>query len=150
MTASNIFDTLEGQWQLRRTIVDRFAGDTNHAHGTASFVRGAAAHQLIYTETGIVQLVATGKELRFQRSYIYKLEHDQLVIYLNDGVTKGKVFQALTPLDDSCQFKGEDHLCRSDVHSGHYRFVSATEFEIEQVVKGPGTGLLITSRFLKR
>ena len=74
-------------------------------------------------------------------------EDDRLVIYLNDGVTKGKVFQALIPLEEANQFQGEDHLCRTDVHSGHYHFVSEEAFEIVQMVAGPGTDLVISSRY---
>lgn len=106
-------------------------------------------NSLHYEETGVLCLSNSSKKINFTRKYIYQLKDDTIHILLNDGVTKGELFQSLIPLDDGNSFVGTEHICRLDVHNGKYFFKNEFSFDTEYTVKGLDSNLEIKSIYSK-
>lgn len=147
----DLFDNLIGEWSLNRTIehVDLYKVET--ATGIASFTRKEPDESdcLYYEEKGALSLKESEKPINFRRKYIYRIIGDRLDLILDDGATKGQLFQTLTPQEDKSELKGSEHLCRLDRHNGKHYFQDAFHFYTEYTVEGPKTNLLIKTHFRK-
>lgn len=151
-----IFRSLEGQWLISRKINDAVNGKTEFAEGTAVF-RAQPGVQvdgeiLEYEETGVLTLTDANKQLNFRRNYIYKYADETIEIYLDDGVTKGKLFQRLLQAgdDDQCAFTGTEHICRTDKHNGGYNFKNEGEFETSFTIVGENKKIEINTSYTKK
>lgn len=149
-TIKEIFKNLEGHWSLNREIVDIMANSLTHAMGKVVFIKGKEmdSNILNYVETGVL-LINESKKINFTKKYIYQLTNDAIHIILDDGVTKGELFQTLIHLGDTCSFVGTEHICKNDKHNGKYHFTNEHEFSIEYVVKGPNMNFQIKSIYTR-
>lgn len=150
-----IFRNLEGQWLISRRINDAVNGKTEFAEGTAVF-RSKPGVQvegeiLEYEETGVLTLTDANKQVNFRRNYIYKYADEIIEIYLDDGVTKGKLFQRLLQAGDAdqCAFTGTEHICRTDKHYGSYNFINESAFETSFTIEGTNKSISITTVYKK-
>ena len=141
----NIFESLVGAWSLDRTIIHIELDQIDTAKGIAVFLKGTPTHPdtLFYEENGQLTLDKAAKAINFKRKYIYKMRAESIDIILNDGVTKGTLFQTLTPQQGNVELTGSEHLCRLDKHSGKHFFQNEHNFETEYTVLGPNTNLFI-------
>lgn len=146
-----IFNNLAGNWSFHRKINDLKANEINKATGNASFsfMDKTDFNTLYYEENGIIALSQTSKSLNFHRKYIYKFQDDAIHIFLNDGVTKGKLFQSLIPSENKNSFTGTEHICRLDKHNGSYFFENEHFFRTKYSVIGTNTNLKIESVYQK-
>lgn len=150
-----IFRNLEGEWLLSRKIYDSVSDKTEYAEGIAVFRPATDLHLegyiLDYEETGKLKLTTAQKQLNFKRNYIYKYLNETIEIYLNDGVTKGKLFQKLLRKGDGeqCSFVGTEHICRADKHNGGYYFKNAREFETYFTIEGEHKEIVIETSYKK-
>jgi len=151
-----IFKNLEGDWILNRKIYDAVRDKVEYATGEATFRSDINLNMdgniLAYEELGILKLSKTKKSLKFKRSYIYKYLNEEIEIYLNDGLTKGTLFQKLLKREgeDQCSFVGTEHLCRLDRHNGGYYFKNAEEFETYFSIVGENKKIEIETSFKKK
>lgn len=146
-----IFNGLEGNWLFDRKIKNLTTNTLDFANGKASFtfLDKNDYNSLYYEETGVLSLSSSSKKINFTRKYIYQLKDDTIDILLNDGVTKGELFQSLIPLDDGNSFVGTEHVCRLDLHNGKYFFKNESSFDTEYTVKGSNSNLEIKSVYTK-
>lgn len=146
----DIFENLRGDWILNRTIEDLKFNEINTASGKASFQSNFDDIDfLYYKEIGKLLLEKGGKSINFTRKYIYKIVEDRIDIILDDGVTKGKLFQTLIFENDKDELNGSEHICKLDRHNGRYFFIDENNFYIEFTIKGPQTNLLIRTNYSK-
>lgn len=146
----DIFENLRGDWILNRTIEDLKLNEINTASGKASFQSNFDDIDfLYYKEIGKLLLEKGGKSINFTRKYIYKIVEDRIDIILDDGVTKGKLFQTLIFENDKDELNGSEHICKLDRHNGRYFFIDENNFYIEFTIKGPKTNLLIRTNYSK-
>ena len=148
----DIFENLTGNWTLKRTINHVDSDLIDKAIGTATFSRSDLnqPNSLYYKETGKLYLQKGAKEINFRREYIYTLNKESIEIILNDGVTKGQLFQTLSPQESNLGLKGSEHICRLDKHNGAHFFETETSFRTEYSVTGPNTNLRIETNYEKR
>lgn len=138
-----MFKNLEGDWVLNREIYNIKTGKTELAKGNAVFCGIQNLHNsnrvLEYQETGMLKLTDIKKPLKFSKSYTYKCSDDEIKIYFNDGVSKGKLFQKLKIPNSKTQrlLVGAKHVCNLDTYRGEYCFTSSEEFKITFNVEGP-------------
>lgn len=144
-----IFNNLEGKWALNREITDSKKNAVYLAQGMAIFKKNLKPEILYYVENGHVQIKESSNPLKFSRKYIYKLNQDSIDIYLDDGPTKGKLFQRIEINNLNENFIGSEHLCRLDKHNGTYHFIDEFNFRIKYTVVGPNTNLFIKTIFSK-
>lgn len=146
-----IFNSLEGNWLFDREIKNLTNDTLDFANGKASFIflEKTDYNSLYYEETGILSLSNSSKKINFTRKYIYQLKDDTIHILLNDGVTKGDLFQSLIPLNNGCDFIGTEHICRTDIHNGNYFFENEFTFYTEYSIKGSNSDLEIKSTYSK-
>ncbi|WP_291724989.1 DUF6314 family protein [Bernardetia sp.] len=150
MFLKEIFDNLVGNWSFERKIYDRKTQNLDTARGNASFVVSKAeTNKLFYQEKGILLLAKSSKQINFQRKYVYFLENNAIHIFLDDGVTKGKLFQTLIPLESENSFIGTEHICRLDRHNGKYFFKDKSSFTTEYTITGKDSNIEIQSIYLK-
>ncbi|WP_027003090.1 DUF6314 family protein [Hugenholtzia roseola] len=149
--ARNIFENLKGDWTLNRIIKDLNLNEINTASGVASFSQSSLDEidSLYYVENGKLLLKKINKLINFTREYIYKIVDNQIDIILNDGVTKGNLFQTLIFENNEHELKGSEHICKLDRHNGKYYFIDKFNFYIEYTVNGPKTNLLIRTNYSK-
>ena len=78
--------------------------------------------------------------------------NEEIEIYLNDGLTKGKLFQKLVRKNDEDQnsFVGTEHVCRLDKHNGGYYFKNAEEFETHYTIEGENKKIEIETFYKKK
>lgn len=148
----DIFENLRGDWILNRTIEDLNLNEINTAIGMASFSHSDVddINSLQYNETGKLLLKERGKSISFTRKYIYKIVEDRINIILDDGVTKGELFQTIMFENDENELKGSEHICKLDRHNGKYFFVDDINFYIEYTINGPKINLLIKTDYRKK
>jgi hypothetical protein len=148
----DIFENLRGNWILNRTIEDLYLNKISTAIGVASFSQSDLddINSLQYNETGKLLLKDTRKSINFTRKYIYKIVEDRIDIILDDGLTKGKLFQTLMFENDKNELKGSEHICKLDIHNGRYFFIDNINFYIEYTINGPKTNLLIKTDYSKK
>ena len=146
-----IFNNLAGNWSFYRKIHNLKTDEINQAIGNASFLfmDKQDLNSLYYEENGTVTLAQNSKTLHFNRKYIYKFEDDTIHIFLNDGVTKGKLFQSLIPSKNENSFTGTEHICRLDKHNGSYFFENEYSFRTKYSIIGVNTNLEIESVYRK-
>jgi len=126
-----------------------------YAEGKAIFRSGDnltfKGHLLNYEEFGILKLSELEKSLKFKRNYIYKYFNEEIEIYLDDGLTKGKLFQKLLKRDDGekCSFDGTEHICRLDKHNVGYIFKNTQEFETYYTIEGANKKIEIETLYKK-
>ncbi len=149
--ARDIFENLRGDWILNRAIEDSNLNEINTASGIASFSQSNLDEidSLYYIETGKLLLKGEIKSINFTRKYIYKVIDNQINIILDDGVTKGGLFQTLVFENDEDGLKGSEHICKLDRHNGRYIFIDEFNFHIEYTINGPKTNLLIRTDYSK-
>ncbi len=146
----NIFENLKGDWIIKRVINDLNLNKSNYANGIASFTQSNhEIDSLNYIENGKLFLSEDNKPINFTRKYIYKIEDDIINIILDDGVTKGKLFQSLIFNTDEHMLKGSEHICKLDKHNGSYFFIDETNFYIEYTINGPTTNLFIRTDYIR-
>jgi len=150
MTLEEIFQSLKGNWSFIREITDLKTDITEHAKGKAAFIISNNPNVLHYQEQGELTLRANAKKIKFSRKYIYQLKSDSIDIILDDGVTKGKLFQTLTRQEDDDSFVGSEHSCRLDKHNGSHHFDHDSAFHTTYTVIGPNSDLLITTHYIKQ
>jgi hypothetical protein len=146
----NIFENLKGNWNIKRVINDLNLNKSNFANGIASFTQSKFdIDSLNYIENGKLVLSEENKTINFTRKYIYRIEDNIINIILDDGLTKGKLFQSLISNNDECVLKGSEHICKLDRHNGSYFFIDETNFYIEYTINGPTTNMLIRTDYIK-
>lgn len=139
--ALNIFQNLEGVWQIERTITPGGA-----LVGQAEF-KSFSQSQFHYYEQGRLTL-EDGKVLEdVSRSYDYRLEGGVIKIYYADGVDNGKLFQELEFISDSKAFA--KHLCGDDLYKSEYEFHLPKSFAIRHEVKGPKKDYISETKYSK-
>jgi len=136
-----LFESLIGVWSIKREITQN--NQIHFAKGEVKFSKTDAPNILQYSEVGKLEL-NKGKTLNFHRKYKYELVDNEIIIRLDDTVTKGKVFQKLIQSTDSCEFQGTEHVCKQDLHNGKYEFVNEEHFIITYEVSGKTNSLIIT------
>ncbi len=146
-----IFGHLIGNWTFERQIHDQNLGAIHQAIGRVTFctIENQNPNTLLYNEEGTVTMGNDKAKANFKREYIYQLFNDEIHIILNDGVTKGQLFQTLIPSRNEDHFIGTEHICKLDRHNGKYAFLSPSAFRTEFTVIGPNTNLRIESEFKK-
>lgn len=146
-----IFRNLEGTWQFSRIIRDRIAKTEHYAVGEVVFAKdNEEPNTLQYLEKGKVNLSDIEKELAFQRKYLFKLKYDEIHIFFDDGISKGKLYQKLIPEEENNgHYIGTEHLCVRDNYEGRYAFPNDREFSILYFIKGPEKNMHIETRFKK-
>ncbi|WP_196892197.1 DUF6314 family protein [Aureivirga marina] len=148
--SKEIFESLKGEWAFERKIYNVTTKTTVLASGNASFTLiSEAPNCLDYVEIGLITLQENLRNINFSKKYIYKLFEDQIEIVLNDGVTKGELFQVLLPSEEENLFHGTEHICRLDTHNGRYYFKDNSSFKTEFSVIGPNTNMKITSVYTR-
>lgn len=135
----DIFENLTGKWTLNRVIYHLDINVSETALGTASFskIDFDKSNSLHYEETGILLLQQGIRKINFNRKYIYQLNAESIDIILDDGVTKGQLFQTLTPQENGKDLKGTEHSCRLDKHNGKHFFENEFSFHTEYTITGP-------------
>ncbi|KXX66501.1 DUF6314 family protein [Flammeovirga sp. SJP92] len=148
---NNIFQNLEGVWTLNRTILNVIDNNTETAEGVAIFFNKNLNDltTLNYEEKGRLSIQNGQKHINFNRKYIYRLKEESIDIILDDGVTKGKLFQTLFPNDDMNDFNSTEHICRLDKHNGKHIIHNESSFSNEYTVKGPNSDLKIKTHYVK-
>lgn len=148
---NQIFTSLNGEWKLERQIVDVNTKASHQATGIARFTWANPTEKTTYAykETGKLELEHGGHSIQFNRRYIYQLKEDAIHIILDDGVTKGKLFQTLIPQKTDCGFVGSEHVCRADKHNGEYQFINENSFKTAFTIKGPKNHVQIKTTFTK-
>ncbi len=151
MELTKIFKSLSGKWTLNRTIYHIGINQIDKASGIASFTKSNSdePNSLFYDEIGKLSLHTGSKKINFNRKYKYQLNKDSIEIYLNDGVTKGNLFQTLTPTKNKIDLLGTEHVCNLDKHNGKHIFKDEFSFYTEYTVKGPKTDLQIKTYYDK-
>lgn len=149
-----IFKNLEGEWSFNRKIYDAINDNNDFASGITVFSFNkydTNKNILNYEETGILQLSQANKQLNFKRKYVYKYHNEEIEIYLDDGLTKGKLFQKLISKNNQkeCSFVGTEHICRLDKHNGQYNFKNNHEFETFFTIEGEHKRIEIATSFKK-
>ncbi|MFK7905392.1 MAG: DUF6314 family protein [Chitinophagales bacterium] len=151
-----IFKNLEGDWLLFREINDVLKDKLEYAEGRATFRSGddnldMDERILDYEEFGILKLSKPEKSLKFKRNYVYKYQNEEIEIYLDDGPTKGKLFQKLLKRSngEEYSFKGTEHICRLDKHNGNYYFKNDREFETYYTIEGKNKRIEIKTLYKK-
>jgi len=136
-SAADIFNALEGTWQIARTITPggRFAGQ-----GAFNMV---SDDELAYEESGELTL-DSGQVIEAGRRFIYRLEGGVIAVYFDDGESKGQLFHRL-------EFKRNmatgNHWCKDDYYEAQYSFNLPSDFEITYKVKGPKKDYVSASVF---
>lgn len=147
----DVFKKLEGDWIFSRTILNLSDNETRIAEGLAKFFKknGNDYFTLNYEEFGELSIQRSEKKIKFKRKYIYKLKEGSIDIILDDGVTRGELFQTLHPDDNLSEFNGTEHVCRLDKHNGRHTIYDDFSFSTEYTVKGPDSNLIIKTDFKK-
>ena len=141
MTVTDIFNALIGEWKLNRTITP---GGT--FEGTAVFEKKSDT-VLEYTEIGVLKTDA-GYESEAKRSYEWRLEGGDIVIYFNDGATKGQRFHALNFTEGADA--AADHWCDPDQYDSEYSFADMPNgFTAKHDVKGPRKDYRTLSKYTR-
>jgi hypothetical protein len=145
-----IFENLKGDWIIKRVINDLNLNKSNYANGIVSFTQSNnEIDSLNYIENGKLLLNEGNKSINFTRKYIYKIEENRINIILDDGVTKGELFQSHFFENNEDVLKGSEHICKLDKHNGTYIFIDESNFYIEYTVNGPKTNLFIKTEYSK-
>ncbi|MCB0388783.1 MAG: hypothetical protein KDD23_09020 [Winogradskyella sp.] len=148
---AKIFDNLEGRWNFSRTIRDRISNTEHYAIGEVVFTRNSESHNTLqYVEQGKINLLDVEKEFAFQRKYLFKIKHGEILIIFDDGISKGKLYQKLIPEEESdTHYIGTEHLCLRDHYEGRYAFPNNHEFSILYFIRGPKKNMQIETNFNK-
>ena len=137
----DIFNALIGQWMLKRIITPGGVFE-----GTATFAR-VSEGVLNYKEEGLFTL-DNGNKLNPTKSYQWCLEEGSIVVYFNDGVTKGQRFHELEFISNASAMA--KHLCSPDTYDSQYSFSDMPQrFTITHVVEGPEKDYTSVSAFTK-
>ena len=145
-----VFENFKGDWIIKRLIKDLHLNKSSQANGIASFTQSNSEIDCLnYIENGKLLLSEENKSINFTRKYIYKIADIRIDIILDDGVTKGELFQSLFFENDEEIVKGSEHICKLDKHNGTYTFIDENNFNIEYTVNGPKTNLLIRTEYSK-
>lgn len=145
-----IFENFKGNWIIKRLINDLHLNKSNYANGIASFTQSNNEIDCLnYIENGKLLLNEGNRSINFTRKYIYKIADNRIDIILDDGVTKGKLFQSLFFENDDEVLKGTEHICKLDKHNGTYIFIDEDNFYIEYTVNGPKINLFIRTEYSK-
>ncbi|MGB0868894.1 MAG: DUF6314 family protein [Flavobacteriales bacterium] len=142
-----IFENLKGVWSFNREIIDLNSNEINKATGKVIFTQ-INANKLHYLEEGQLLIVRNDAKLNFKREYLYELKEEQIHIILNDGLTKGDLFQKLF-LSENNNMLGTEHMCNLDSHNGRYHFTNKHEFYTEFTIVGPKVNQVIKTTFSK-
>ena len=163
------FDALEGDWQLRRRMLDlsghlhaasATVSISGHLVGMATFTRIDEA-TMSYKEFGELVL-RDGTRLKAERRYLYRLEDDAWVIEFADGPDSGRRFLRFTSIslektqkEDGRETSGrkwgereasgrwsvaDDHLCGRDLYQAEYRFSGFTQRAAEALRQSAAPG----------
>ena len=118
-TVVDVFEALEGEWNLSRNIVPG-----GQMSGRGVFKR-TGDNKLEYNEVGILTL-DNGHVLQAQKRYDYFLKDEgKIEIYFADGVTSGELFQTLV-FNEEGMAKAE-HFCNPDHYKSEYDFSGLPE-----------------------
>lgn len=138
---TDIFNSIIGEWLVERVITPGGSFE-----GKAVFERKADG-VLDYKEEGRLTL-DNGKVLKPTKSYQWRLESGSIVIYFNDGVTKGELFHRLEFTNDASATA--KHLCSPDTYNSEYGFADMPRsFTITHEVDGPNKRYVSVSAFTK-
>ena len=146
-----IFENLRGNWVFDKIIEDLNLQEVNTASGVASFSQLDPDNidTLSFSESGKLLLKDDATPLNFTRKYIYKIVGNQIDIILDDGVTKGELFQTLIVEENEDVIMGSEHICKLDKHNGKYFFEDNSNFSTEYTVQGNKTNLRIKTTYRK-
>ena len=128
VSAADIFNALQGDWQLTRLIAG-FGRMT----GTARF-HAASVNSLRYRED--VSVVSNdGNVHHAYRDYIYQLNDNEIDVRFADG----QPFHRLAFADGQAwpQQATGHHDCAADIYDASYRFDGPDAFSVRWTVKGP-------------
>lgn len=120
-----------GEWRFERVITGGY-----EAQGHALFaLQTEHSDELGYSETGQLFL-PDGRQLEAQQTYIFAPMGNRLCIYFDE--TPPRLFHdlVLSPVHERLEGQGRHH-CGDDIYESLYAFLSATQFEVTHIVKGP-------------
>lgn len=139
LRASQLFNDLEGVWDLSRSITG-----VGLVTGSAAF-RALNGGTLSYREEVEVSN-ADGHRVRAYREYLYERLDDAVVVRFTDN----KVFLTLRPTAADGALVAEDqHPCGADVYVVRYRHASRV-LQIDIDVRGPTENYDIRTTLRKR
>jgi hypothetical protein len=130
---------LAGEWEFRRTVLDRLTGSTGEASGTARFEPSESG--LDWLETGSFRL--DGHSFDARRHLAIRPEEGGWVVRFGDG----RLFHPLELGEGRCRV---GHPCREDFYDGVIEMVDdgeGPELRTEWQVRGPAKDQLITTRY---
>ena len=138
---SDIFNALLGEWTLNRTITPGGSFE-----GTAVFeARSDTVFE--YREEGRFTL-DDGTVLQPTKSYEWRLEDGNIVVYFNDGATKGQLFHVID-LTEGGQ-AAATHWCDPDQYNTDYSFADMPNgFSMTHKVEGPKKSYTSKSLFTR-
>lgn len=138
MTARDIFALLPGTWELKREIPDQ-----GHMTGTATF-SPLDGGRLIYEEKGVLTLDKTGDQLAANRSYIYELSGDKIIIYYNDPARSGEILHELEFSDAHGQMVSRHcHVCIDDTYDLVFELRPDRSIRMSYQIHGPAKNYAI-------
>lgn len=142
---ANIFHSLEGQWNLYRTIKG-----IGSVMGIAKFQKNCTDNTLLhYREDGIFTNQVEGTSNKIYRDYLYCFQNDEISVFYAEkskGLLHTLEFNStsfsLPPITATAK-----HLCGCDAYNATYEFNLPDEFSMTYAVNGPKKDYIISSIF---
>jgi Family of unknown function (DUF6314) len=137
LTAQELFDYMEGEWNLTRKI------DGSHSavvKGIACFKKMVRQNELHYSED-VETVLINGLRLKGYQNYIFRLENNLLNVYFKDGE---RLFHSI----DTHHALPATHICQLDTYKTSY-FFKNDYFQIEHQVNGPQKNYISQSLYTR-
>jgi hypothetical protein len=134
---TSIFRSLEGQWQLTRTISNK-----GSMTGTALFTK-TTPQLLHYREEGVLTL-ANGTSHNASQKYIYRLLDNKISVFVAETPER-----LLHDLEFDADVATGKHLCLLDCYNATYKFLNEHSFTLTYKVNGPQKDYTIHTLFIK-
>lgn len=141
MTPKQIFQSLSGEWSLKRTL-----GSYGIIHGTGIFCRSSCPSILSYREDFLVENF-NQNFMHSYKEYEYHYKLGKIIKYFKFENKKNQIFYELEFIKDD--FAIASHLCNLDRYDVEYRFGDLGYFSMEYTVKGPSKDYVIKTEFTK-
>lgn len=144
MQTYHVFNSLEGNWKLYRTL-----SNNGMMSGTAAFIR-CDLNELFYRETGLFVPNTNAHTFKVYREYFYCYMKNQIHVFHAENNKPTNLLHTLEFITNSkatfpLQAQAH-HVCSQDSYQALYSFF-ATQFQLQYKVKGPKKNYTITTIF---
>ncbi|MGJ8622196.1 MAG: DUF6314 family protein [Yoonia sp.] len=130
----------QGEWSIKRQIVDHLAGQDGTLVGQAVLTQ-TDPDQLDYAEAGTLTL-ATGAQMTAVRRYLWTFGRDCVAVCFDDG----RPFHSFVPDGHAA---GTDHPCGADFYQVRYDFTRWPAWSAVWTVTGPRKDYVMTTHYAR-